>query len=493
MKIGLGKNHLLFTVVFSALTLYATNASAQTLTLYEAIQQALAHNKTILYNTEQRFQSARAQLIAAEAVYRKTLNTDLRFLHDVSQNEPVLSNEETSSPATLIRSQVFPGLRVQQIFLTPFGSRLTASAGVATTIDGFSSPTFHNNTQLSLSLSQPLSAAGIVSGHADRIQARKNFKLAGYDFTLQREQLALAVIESYYQVWQVNRSLEQSLRDSTSSFRLWELAKLKLKSGMIAESEVLNLEVQYRLAVDALAQTRNTLQTQTIVFKRLLGDKTTSPLTLSPEIPRDSLGMGLEQIIDKAQRNRLEIKQAQIGLALAKLSLAQTASLFSPTLRFDLLYNLNSLPENSVLNAFTRLPNYGLNVQATLSLPINDGGRNTAQQEIAKRSLAIQSKNLELLKEDMAIDIESRYRTLKLNQRRVMSLALSLVIAEEALHISELKFKSGQISSTEIENVRDRYNAALNALNSVKISSVIERAGLARATGEFFEWIERIQ
>ena len=139
------------------------------------------------------------------------------------------------------------------------------------------------------------------------------------------------------------------------------------------------------------------------------------------------------------------------------------------------------------------MPNYGWNILGTISIPIFDGGRTSYRAEISSRNIAIEKENLSLLKQDIAIDIEKRYRTLMLDVRRFKSLNFSLKAASEALNIAELRFNSGQISSTEIENVRDRFNASKNALDGAKISYIIERASLAKAMGNLFKWIESLK
>ena len=115
------------------------------------------------------------------------------------------------------------------------------------------------------------------------------------------------------------------------------------------------------------------------------------------------------------------------------------------------------------------------------------------QTESADRSIAIQEMNIRLLEEEIRIEVEMRYRTMQLNLRRMGSLELSLASAAEALRIAELRFQSGEISSTEIENVRNRHNASRNALDGVRISHVLERATLAKAMGGLMDWVESMK
>lgn len=60
------------------------------------------------------------------------------------------------------------------------------------------------------------------------------------------------------------------------------------------------------------------------------------------------------------------------------------------------------------------------------------------------------------------------------------------------MSIAELRFQSGQISSTEIDDIRNRFNTAENTLNQAKISCVLDRAGLAEATGQLGQWVDTL-
>jgi len=191
-----------------------------------------------------------------------------------------------------------------------------------------------------------------------------------------------------------------------------------------------------------------------------------------------------------ALSRRIEIKQAEIAIDQSLLNREQTASALSPTLQLQANYNFSSQYESSFISSVVFLPNYGWGLQATVTIPLWDGGRTSANLEVANRNLAVQKENLALLKQSFTIDVENRYRTLILDLRRLNSLTLNLKAAEEALSIAELRFQSGQISSTEIDDIRNRYNTAEHTLNQAKISCVLDRAGIAEAMGELSEWVK---
>ncbi len=458
-------------------------SNSQQLTLYDSIERALSHNQTVMYAVHKNYLSAQSQLNLAESAYRSQMNLNLNTVQNYSRT---LSRDIFYTSWSQVTT---PSLNLNYTLLTPFGSRTHLGIGYETQI--FNSNSFYSTPQFNFTFQQPLSWSGIQSGHADIIRARSNFVSSELSYKLQKEGLIISVINSYFQLWQALRNMEQSEYDLQSAQRVLDIAELRLKAGQISEFEVMNIRVQYQVAEDNLAVAQNSLQTQQREFLRLLGHDLNAEIQLTAEIQMDTIAFNLDYAIQMAFQNRLEIKQQEISLELAKLSLKLISAAAYPTLSLNGNYSFNSQYDVPLGSALRDYPNRYWRFQASISVPILDGGARSNQVQIAKYSYDIQQKSLELFKEDIAIEIEEYFRSLKLNQNRIKSLTLNLKIAEEALKIAELRFKQGQISSTEIENIRQRFTNAQRSLNSAKISYITQSAQLAKAMGILGEWVER--
>lgn len=471
---------------------------SDTLSLRGAIQYALTHNQTVLFSLRQNFVSASARLRSVEAGYNPMVNASgslFRFY-----NRTKLQAEESAGDYFTISymQEIIPNLSLQQTFLTPLGGNLTLGAGLQTTITGLSRFRYLTTPQVSFSYQQPLSAAGVASGHADIISAKRSYLSSELAFVLGKNEFVLSVIEGYFLLWRSMRQVDQSERDLNSTKRVLDVAEIKLKSGSISEFEVLNLRVQNRLSEDNLLQARNNLETQQMSFYQLIGDTTDlwlpgRALRLAYDLPLDSMSIDCDSAVAIALNHRIEVKQAEVAVDQSLMSQEQTASSNSPTIRIQANYNFSSEYEPSFTNSIMILPNYGWSLQASVVIPLWDGGRTAANLEVADIDIAVQRENVVLLKEGITIDVKNRYRTLMLDLRRLSSLTLNLKAAEEALSIAELRFQSGQISSTEIDDIRNRFNMAENTLNQAKISCVLDRAGLAQAMGELGIWLESLK
>lgn len=459
-------------------------SNSQPLTLYDSIEKALNHNQTIMYAVQKNYLSGQSQLNLAESAYRLQMNLNLNTTQNYSRT---LSHDIYYTSWSQVTT---PNLNFDYTLLTPLGSSTHLGIGYQTQI--FNSNSCYSSPQFDFTFQQPLSWSGIQAGHADIIRARRNLLTAEMSYQLQKEGLIIAVINSYFQLWQAFRSVEQSNCDLQSARRVLEIAELRLKAGQLSEFEVMNIRVQYQVAEDNLTVAQNSLQTQKRSFLRLLGQDLNTEIQLVEEIEMDTIDFDLDYVIQTAYQNRLEIKQREISLELAELSLQQTKAAAYPTLYLYGNYSLSSQQYDvSLGSSLMDYPNRYWRFQASLSFPILDGGARSNQLQIAKYALDIQQKNLNLFKEDIAIAIEENFRSLQLNQNRIKSLTLNLKIAEESLKIAELRFKQGQISSTEIENIRQRYTNAQRSLNSAKISYITQSAQLAKAMGILEEWVER--
>ena len=111
---------------------------AQSLSLYNAIQYALNHNKTIMYSAKQNFLSANAQLNSVNALYNTIVNAQASFSRSfiITQTLDPISGVELNRPGKY--QQIYPGITLQQTFLTPLGSKLIFSGGFQTVASGIS-------------------------------------------------------------------------------------------------------------------------------------------------------------------------------------------------------------------------------------------------------------------------------------------------------------------------------------------------------------------
>ena len=246
------KKEVLVILYLSWMIIVQNKTYAQTLSLYNAIEYALHNNKTILYAAEQSHLTSQAQFNSVEAIYDPMINAQFSLSKSLSKTKYFTPATGEEFYQVDKYQQFYPNVNLQQTFLTPLGSKLTLTGGLQTVITGISSPSYQTLPTLGFQYQQPLSPSGIASGHSDKEQAQLSFQNDDIVYKLQKEQLIISVIQSYFQLWQAEREVTQSIRDKESAQSILEIAEIKLRHGSIAEFEVLNIRVQYNLAEDNL-------------------------------------------------------------------------------------------------------------------------------------------------------------------------------------------------------------------------------------------------
>lgn len=481
MKLLIKKIHI---ICFYLIVFFPNNITlCNKLGLYQAIQTALKYNETILYNAKLNYLSSNSQLRLAEAEYKTQINFSVNLNNSYSYS---LDPDAIESYSNITSSDI----ELSQRFLMPLGGKLDFVLDHQVQMNG--SASFYSSPRFHFIYNQPLDLAGIESGHYNIISARKSHSLSRISLLLKKEELILLVIDSYFRVWQLYKEVEQRTLDFASANRMLEIAELRLKGGQISEFEVMNIQVQQKLSEDELKVSQNELKSQKIFLLRLLGQNLNRDIQLIEEIDIDPVQFDLESAIKTAFQNRLEIQQSKINLELSDLRLKQAISSSYPKLNITGNYAFYSFSDNTLGAALSNFPNRSWYLLSTVSFPIIDGGLRSNEVQIEKYDYENQREYIKLLHEEIAIEIENYLRSLQVHLQRIKSLTLNLNIAKETLNISEIRFKQGQISSTEVENIRQRFMTAQFSLNNAKISYITQSAYLAKAMGVLDNWVKRL-
>ena len=464
------------------LLLLAASSFSKSLNLSRAIEYALEHNQTIMFRARREFKSAEAQFRISQSYLRPnvdlTLNTARSYFRSAEKNIRQASESQTTSPSVSLNYNI----------PTPLGSQTSLGLGYQTQWHGLG--TVYSSPDFRIQYSQPLSLAGIQSGHLEYIRAKKSYIQSQLNFQSTKEDLILQVIRAYFQLWESFRNLEQIEADLKTTRNLLHVAELKLKAGQISEYEVMNTRVQYQDSEDNLELLTYRIRTQQRGFNRLLGVELKTKFDLTEEPRITALPYDSDTAVDLAFKNRLDYKSQLIEMELNQLALKQSQATAFPTLNISGNYSLSSQYNVPFTTALSNFPYRSWNVSATVTIPIYDGGVRANQIQIARNAYDIRMNRFQLFREQMIMEIEERFFSLEMHQKRIKSLAVSLEIAHDAYKAAELRFTEGQISATEIENVRQQYNNKQQAVLNAKIEYMIGSAELARELGVLEQWIK---
>lgn len=194
-------------------------------------------------------------------------------------------------------------------------------------------------TRMSMGFNQPLlSGFGRKSNLRFFLVAKNNENVSGAIFQNQLQLTIVQVENAYWDMAQFQANVKVAEQSLATAQRLYDNSKRQAEVGALAPLDVVSAQSAMAASERDLVVARSNLQIQEITLKNLLSKRidsdleaaqivTTDPL---PE-PRDSDIPSLPDALADAERNRPDIKTAQMNLQNEQISTQYTANNLLPT------------------------------------------------------------------------------------------------------------------------------------------------------------------
>lgn len=242
----------------------------------------------------------------------------------------------------------------------------------------------------------------------------------------------------------------------------YQTARARYESGLISELDQLSLEITRSNSFDRLESARNELEKQQNDFNRLVGIPLSERVWVEVDTEYRPISVNLDRALQLAQNNRSDVRQVEIDMERSDLELRQIAANGKPDLQLNIAYDLTGNSARSGLGATDGWSDHfgeaiagenwnpNTNVNVTLRVPIFDWGLNASKVNRQLSSMRVQQRELDEVRKDLQRDVENRVSATLSAMRRLERQVGNLPIAETNYQISQTRFGSGEISSTEL-------------------------------------------
>ncbi|MBI5727278.1 MAG: TolC family protein [Ignavibacteriales bacterium] len=466
-------------IVFAICILYTVLHAQQIITLQEATQYALAHSFA-MNSAKLNLASSQNNLEAIE----RGLMTSLTFEVDApryarslqSQFNTATSTEEFYQIGnTTVESRLY---LTQPVIFTNGTFSLTGSVFGRDQFSGSSSTKRDYYSNISFRFRQPL--FGFNALKASKQRAELNLSKAERNYTKAEADLLYSVTATFYRVYRAKKELEiakEKVRQTEVSF---ETASNKLKAGLIAEVEALQLEVD-------LASSRNQLLSADVSFKESKNNFLLAsgyPINLDFDVESQISYIPVEIHPDSATayalENRTELINNKADIVFNELSVSETDAKGRITGLLTANYGINKNDKElkDVFHAFLE----DRSVSFTLQVPVWDWGKNAKETEAAQANLKLAQLNADNQVLILKKEIETVYNDYKAAQARVAVLSKSVELAQKSYDISMERFKAGNITSFDLTQMQIRLTEAKQNSLGALIDYLLSVADMERKT-----------
>jgi outer membrane protein TolC len=439
-----------------------------TVPLKDVVAIALEHNRQI--------KSARLSLRSAElglrttraSYYGATFNADGTQARDF-RADGTTRNDTLTSQLELSRRIPTGGLLSVGVGGLVNGSPLTPSSRVA--------------QNYNLGFSQPfLRGFGPTVTNAPLVQDQNNLRSAT-DRLAQTITDTIGRVEAAY--WNLLLQSEAVTLQASAMARSQQLkttTEALIAAGRAARNDLVRTESDIASQEVSLAAARLAVHQAQNQLREVLDTDGLDEIAPAEPDSIDPRPVDLKASLDAAFTNRPDWRVAERDLANSALSVrvARNSRLYD----LALVGNLTSAPTGrSFSDAWSGFGDQrSTNLAVRLVVPINNTSANVAAEQAdlsyqqAEMSLAEQRQQLEIEVDDAVSRVNQELQQLDLTKR-------ARELAEQALQVELEKLRVGRSTNFNVVQLQNEVNVAMHSELSARISYLLARSALERATG----------
>ena len=317
-------------------------------------------------------------------------------------------------------------------------------------------------------------------------RTNKNIELAGAskemtaeNVNLVKQNLAMSVISTYYQILLLQESIRISDDELRNLNEHLDFILRKKETGSATDYEILSTRVKISAIENQKVDYSAGLESLSAAMNALLGRPVERPVNVSVHLSIAAEEVTSDSMIDVALKNREEIKLSEQREKLAGLRYDLAKSMNNPTLSaFASGGGKNGYYPN--LNAFK--PNFTVGV--SLNIPIFDGYREKNSISIAKAGLETSQFKSENVRRTVSTEVVRSRARVSSSSLKISQFELQVRQAKRAYELAQTSFQAGTITNLDLLDAEISLATSRLMLTKARIDYALEVSRLKMALGE---------
>jgi outer membrane protein TolC len=299
---------------------------------------------------------------------------------------------------------------------------------------------------------------------------------AKHSFRDARDMVVYVTANLYLQAVTGASRIDAARAQLVTAQALYDRAVIQKQAGVVAGIEVLRAEVQLQSQHERVIFFENEFAKQKLALARAIGVPLGQPIDLTDRMPYVSLGaMTLDESLKQAYESRQDLQSAQALVDAARAAKQSAIGEALPSAHLLADVGRSSTGWDSLHGTYA--------VQASVTIPIFQGGRVRGRVEQADAQLKQQQAQVEDLRARIEYEVRSALLDVQAADDRVRVARSAADLAGAQLAQAQDRFGAGVANNIEVVQAQEavatateNYLSALYAHNLAKIS-------LARAIG----------
>lgn len=327
----------------------------------------------------------------------------------------------------------------------------------------------------SVTLEQPIYTGGKIN--AGNEMAKIGVEMAGENIELQKMNTLAEADNAYWNFVSVNEKVKLAQEAVDLLGEIVQDVRNSYEVGMIHKNDLLKAQVEFNNATLDLQRAKNGRELSRMNLCRITG------LPLNTQVVALDTLISIEPILmnDSAAviSERPEYQLLEKNIHFQEENIKMTRADFLPTAGIQAGYSyLGGLEFNN-----ENYSNSGLNVMASLKIPIFHWGEGLKKIDAAKIDKEISTLKLEKNRQLLQLEVEQARLNLNLAYERIQMSETALEQAEENLRVTRDNYEVGMEKLTDLLKAQTRWQEAYSNLIDAKTDFKIKKTNWLKATG----------
>jgi outer membrane protein len=329
--------------------------------------------------------------------------------------------------------------------------------------------TFDN--RLYLSLEQPLFTYNRTMLSLKELEL--DYENATLNFNIQQLAIEQSVAQRFYSVYQQDMGLQIAREEYENQKKSHEIIKNKVDAGLAAKEEFYQAELNLANSDLQLQNAKVTLDNQIDQFKILLGIPIEQEIKIIEDISHQAVEVDLDQAIDFALHNRMELRQYEINIQSAYYNLTRTKAMNEFRGSLSLTYGI--IGNDEKLDNIYQTPTKNEQLSLSFNIPLYDWGERNSRIKASEASIQAAKWNDEDYRNDIILNIRSAFRQLQQLLGQIEIERQNVRNAQLTYDINLERYANGDLTSIDLNIYQNQLSQSKNNL----IASLIQyRLGL---------------
>ncbi|NLR77413.1 TolC family protein [Chitinophaga eiseniae] len=326
---------------------------------------------------------------------------------------------------------------------------------------------------------QPIYAGGKI--RTGKAAAQKGVSIQTAQKALTSAEVLLQVHKAYWQVVQVKEKTVLAQQYHRMLETLQQELKNTYDAGLIYKNDLLRVEVNLNEAALNIHQANDGLVLAKLNLAQVTGMPGNTDFNVADSVVGDFRELS-EQALLNAADSRPEIRLLKNVLEAETLQQKLLKGDLLPTIGVSAAGLATGGKGVNISNGKDFMASYyGL---ASISIPIFDWGKKANKVKEQSLKIAARQQQLEETRELVNIEVQQCYLALNQSVKKINASRLSLAQAEENLKLANDRFKAGTITGKDVQEAQAIWQQAYSGSIDSKVEYKINEAAYKKAIGE---------